>query len=173
MAPKNHSKKIQEGNLLKISSDPEINRILEQSDLSPANAKIVAMLFEFFERKIAQKDAIINETLNEIKIMKTNVQRIDKMEKKIDELENTVEILKSKIDTNEQYERLDTLIMSGAIPEVRPDEDCKSVIHNVLRERNLAINTSDISIAHRIGKKATSGRDNRNIIFKFDFCRPN
>ena len=147
--------------------DQDICKILQKSDLSPQNAKLFQSMCDYFEMKLTKKDEILRETLNEVKKMKTEIEKIEKMNRKINVLEETVEILKSKIDSNEQYERLDTMILSGGIPDVRPDENCIEVVQNVLLERNLQINRSDISIAHRTGKKPPPGSiDRRNIIFK-------
>ena len=81
-----------------------------------------------------------------------------------------IEALKGKLDSNEQYERRDALILSGpAVPEVSEREDCKHIVRGLLRdETRLNIDAADISIAHRVGRKPT-GRDKRQIIFKL--CR--
>ena len=77
----------------------------------------------------------------------------------------------ANIDVNEQYERKDTLIISGpTLPPVRNGEKCKDIVRELLRTHtNLLINDGDISIAHRIGKKPSATPDKRNIIFKL--CR--
>ena len=78
--------------------------------------------------------------------------------------------LTNKIDSNEQYERRDALVLSGPlVPEVSDREDCKQIIQRLLRDHTrLNLNVSDISTAHRIGK-STPGSNKRNIIFKL--CR--
>ena len=78
--------------------------------------------------------------------------------------------LSNKIDSNEQYERRDALVLSGPlVPEVSDREDCKQIIQRLLRDHTrLNLNVSDISTAHRIGK-STPGSNKRNIIFKL--CR--
>ena len=147
--------------------DPQISKILQKSELTPQNSILLQSICEYFEIKLARKDEILNETLCEVKKMQIELQRVEKMNKKIQDLVETVETLKSKIDNNEQYERLDIIIMSGTVPVVHPDENRINVVRYILHERNLNINSSDISIAHRIGKKPASGSDDkRNIIFK-------
>ena len=99
---------------------------------------------------------------------------ITSLKSKIKLQENThiahLDSLSVKIDSNEQYERRDALILSGPlVPEVSNGEDCKQLIQRMFRDHaRLNINVSDISIAHRLGK-VTRGPDKRNIIFKL--CR--
>ena len=82
-----------------------------------------------------------------------------------------VELMKTNIDSNNQYERLDTLIISGPeLPIACDTENSKLIIQDLLRREcnfNLAVN--DISTAHRIGRKPAGGEDRRNLIFKL--CR--
>ena len=82
-----------------------------------------------------------------------------------------VELMKTSIDSNNQYERLDTLIISGPeLPIACDTENSKLIIQDLLRREcnfNLAVN--DISTAHRIGRKPAGGEDRRNLIFKL--CR--
>lgn len=79
--------------------------------------------------------------------------------------------LKTDVDANDQYERRDTLILSGPnLPISSPNENCKEIVKNLLRSHtNLSLNDDDISIAHRIGQKPVNNQDKRNIIFKL--CR--
>ena len=99
---------------------------------------------------------------------------ISSLKSKIKLQENThiahLDSLSVKIDSNEQYERRDALILSGPlVPPVSDGEDCKHLIQRLFRDHaRLNINISDISIAHRLGK-ITRGPDKRNIIFKL--CR--
>ena len=75
--------------------------------------------------------------------------------------------INKKIDSNEQHERRDALVLSGPlVPEVFHREDLKRIIQRLLRSHTrLNVNVSDISTAHCIGK-TTPGTDERNIIFK-------
>ena len=98
-----------------------------------------------------------------------------KAESKLDQLEQLqskeVESLKTSIDLNGQYERRDTLIISGPdLPVASDNENSKLIIQDTLRRNlNLNLNPADISTAHRIGRKPAGGPDKRNIIFKL--CR--
>ena len=63
--------------------------------------------------------------------------------------------LRGKLDSNEQYERRDALILSGpAVPEVSDQEDCKQIVRGLPRDHSRSnTNTADISIAHRLRRK--------------------
>ena len=99
---------------------------------------------------------------------------ISSLKTKIKAQENThtthLNSITNKIDSNEQYERRDALVLSGPlVPEVSDREDCKQIIQRLLRDHTrLNLNVSDISTAHRIGK-TSPGVDKRNIIF--ELCR--
>ena len=83
-----------------------------------------------------------------------------------------VQSLRSDIDSNEQYERKDTLIVSGPDhPVASQNENSKIMVKNLLSEACVTVNLNDISIAHRIGRKPidAQARDKRGLIFKL--CR--
>ena len=96
---------------------------------------------------------------------------ISSLKAKIVTQENThitqLNSLTNKIDSNEQNERRDALVLSEPlVPEVSGWEDCKHIIHRLIRDHiRLNLNVSDISTAHRIGI-STTGSNKQNIIFK-------
>ena len=80
--------------------------------------------------------------------------------------------LEDKLDATEAYERRDTIILSGAVPAVSPNENISRVTVDLIRSkyRNVEINPEDISICHRLQDKAptTSGSQRApNIYVKF------
>ena len=58
--------------------------------------------------------------------------------------------------------------MSGNVPNVRPDEDCKQIVTDMLKDKiRLNEDKSQISVSHRVGSKPKrQGPDNRKILFK-------
>lgn len=85
----------------------------------------------------------------------------------MNDLHGKVECLETHLDEVEQYERRDTLIISGpSLPQDTPEEDAVKVILNTMKE-NVRINVkeNDVSVAHRLGNK----QQNRNspMIVKF------
>ena len=83
-----------------------------------------------------------------------------------------VQSLRSDIDCNEQYDRKDTLIISGPdLPVASQNENFKINVKNLLSEAGVIVNLNDFSLAHRIGRKLidAQAQDKRGLIFKF--CR--
>ena len=76
--------------------------------------------------------------------------------------------LQNKIDSNDQNERGDTLIISGPeTPTVTSDEKSKELLQALLcRHLNFNISLSDISVAHRL---TPTSRINKTIIC--NLCR--
>ena len=79
--------------------------------------------------------------------------------------------LQINLDSTNQYERRDTLVISGPdLPMHSEDENPKTLIQSLLRSGiRYNLDPSSISIAHRIGRKPARGEDRRNLIFKL--CR--
>lgn len=91
---------------------------------------------EVLKNEINSKDAIIDVMKNEIQELKSKVQELE-----------------TNIDNAEQYERRDTVIISGPVlpPESRP-ENTVDVVKGVIRDHlKINLNDSEISVAHRIG----------------------
>ena len=81
--------------------------------------------------------------------------------------------LESKIEDQEAYSRRDCCVFSGNLPEESTSENCVEIVKKLAREAfNTEILDSDISTAHRLGKRqlmvaATGPGKPRNIIVKF------
>ena len=113
----------------------------------------MSSIISYFDAKLADKE-----------------QQISDLTSSVGKLEKRVALLEEAVDDNQAYERRDTLILSGNIPEVRANEDCNFLVRKLLSEKiGVAISEEDISVAHRIGKKRDRGPDKRNVIFKL--CR--
>ena len=112
-------------------------------------------LRRYFDDILAKKDEEILQLKTESTELKTRIIK----------LENT-------LDEEDAYIRRDSLIFSGnAIPTVTNGELCKNIVKSVVEEKlKIKISDSDISVAHRLGKKPTAQiPDRRQIIAKF--CR--
>ena len=80
--------------------------------------------------------------------------------------------MRTDIDTNEQYERRDTLITTGPdLPVASQNENSKIIVKDLLTEIGVIVDLNDISIAHKIGRKPTNATtvDKSGLIFKL--CR--
>jgi len=120
-------------------------------DLSEDGKKIVMCLVTYF-------DSLLKDKQSDIDAMAT---RVDFLESRIQKFEET-------IDDAAAFEKRDTLILSGNIPKVTTDENCKQIVVNLLKNRTkFVISKDDISVSHRIGAKPRrQGADVRKILFK-------
>ena len=83
----------------------------------------------------------------------------------------TIESIQDSIDDTNQYARRGALTLSGkGIPAFNKDENTKEIVIDQLRRfAKYNLSSNDISIAHRLGPKPSSGPDKRNI--RFRLCR--
>lgn len=84
-----------------------------------------------------------------------NEVQIAHLESKVSALENKIIQLESTIDDVDQYERRDTVIISGpSLPEESNTENPAEIIVTTIKNQlHTNISLSDINVAHRIGKK--------------------
>ena len=143
----------------------QINTKISKSKLSPETKEIFTVLLSIFSTLQVEKDEKIlqlekNITDLEVKLREYETRTSD-----------TISEIQQKLDGNDQYERRDTLIISGPdIPEFSAGENLKITIQNLFSQKlGLQVQNSDFSVAHRLGPKPQSGPDRRNIIFKL--CR--
>ena len=98
-------------------------------------------------------------------------EKIQVLESQVKTLLNRVEKLEDAIDEGDAYERRDTLIISGEGSVVSQDETPVDVICSLVKEKlKLNLHQSDISTAHRMGRKSVSqAADKRKLVVKL--CR--
>ena len=126
-----------------------------------AKTIIAYVQFEFDKMKTELTDTVNSKNLE-----------IENLKSEVASLQNQVLKLENLVDESDAYERRDTLIFSGpAIPLVSQTENCSNLIQKLAKdELNCIVSPTDISTAHRLGKKPISQRpDRRSIIVKF--CR--
>lgn len=101
------------------------------------------------QKELVEKDKQINQLTCEVTTLKT---RVDDLELNHDNLD--------------QYERRDTVILSGAsLPQETPQENTTNVVTQTVREHlKINIKETDISITHRLGRPTQ--QHNRPIIVK-------
>ena len=105
-------------------------------------------------------------------MVKTKDEEIQKLTAEVGTLRKEVDKCREEIDSAEQYERRDTLVISGnAVPTFVTGEISSNVCRDLIKEKlRIEIKEADISTAHRIGKKPRSQQpDKRNLIMKL--CR--
>lgn len=122
----------------------------ETSNISEEGKTIVSTIIKAMQIIISQKDEVITQLQSQVRQLETRVS----------ELENLV-------DEVNQYERRDTIIVSGPnLPKEEHNENSVDVVVKSIKE-NLHINitNNDINVAHRLGVKK-SPIDTRPIIVK-------
>ena len=128
---------------------------LDINSLSKDLKLVVALITAHFDSVIKEKD-----------------EKIKQLETAFNTMKEKVDTLERKIDDNSQYERRDTLVISGnSIPTAQPNENCNLIVRSLIKEQTrLIIKEEDISTAHRIGRRPDNvQQDRRSIIFKL--CR--
>ena len=120
------------------------------SSLTSETKEIFSVLLDFFESIIKDKDEVIANYENKITSLQENVDRLE-----------------GKLDEFDQYNRGDTVVLSGEIPVETTNEDCKAKVLDLFEsELSLKLDPIDLSLVHRIGK-TTSGVVKRRIMAKF------
>ena len=136
------------------SSTVQLTTKIQKSKLPNETKEILTLLMSFFNEVLQEKNSKAVELQ----------QQVDTLEKKVEKLE-------ASIDQTSQYERRDTIVLSGpSIPNVSQGENCKTIARDLFREHlRMNIEENDISTAHRIGRQQNENPDKRNIILKL--CR--
>ena len=149
-------------------------KTLEDLQLSSKDGKtIVPVLVELFRNFEESQKLMFQELKAEFHTaMKNKDDVIASLSTEVGRLKVCVSKLEERIETNDQYERRDTLVLSGpAIPPSNSNENSAQLVKNLIRTNlNIQLDESDFSVAHRIGEKPASQRpDRRGLIVKF--CR--
>ena len=127
---------------------------INSAKLSSETKEVFSLLLSYFDHVLSEKNSVAEE-----------------LKERVSLLENKVEKLEASMDNTSQYDRRDTLIISGdSIPISSPEENCKKVVIDLfLAKLHLNIDQRDISVTHRVGRKMNNAPDKRNIILKL--CR--
>ena len=131
-------------------------------DVNQETKKVI----NFFENKF-------HSFKNEVEqLLASKEEVIAKLEQKIAFLERSVAAIDERCDDAEAYERRDTVIISGSeLPTATDQENPAEVVCETLKNKiGVIVQPTDISVAHRQGKKpASQTPDKRGIIVKL--CR--
>ena len=102
---------------------------------------------EYVVEMLAEKDAEIKFLKEEIVFLRKGVSAVEE-----------------RCDVAEAYERRDTIIVSGPeMPNARDGENSAQVVCDVIKNKiGVVVRSSDISVAHRHGRKTQSKREDRS-----------
>ena len=107
-----------------------------------------------------------------VALLDSKDSKIASLEEEIASLKKNLAAVDERCDEADAYERRDTVIVSGGeLPVPAEGENCSQVFCNTIKNKvGLTIKPSDISVAHRLGRKpASQSEDRRGIIVKL--CR--
>ena len=148
---------------LSIMSETRILNAIDEikSDFQSEFQSMKAEIRDLREILEARDDQITFQS-NEIKQLKEDASI----------LRATVQKLEYKIDSTEQYERKDCIIISGNIPSFQTGEITRDVVIQVIRSK-LSINIlpMDINVAHRLQSSNTRGQSAKPPNIYVKLCR--
>ena len=118
--------------------------------------------FSSMKEEIASLNATLSDKCKQIEDLSSEVSTL---KKKVSKLENA-------LDDEDAYVRRETIIFNGsAIPPSQSGEICNNEIRKVIKEKlKIELLASDISVAHRAGKKPNNQAPDRRGI-QVRFCR--
>lgn len=142
-----------------MTDDSEVNNLIES--LPKESQSLVKVLSKIiFIQLVAELSSVKKE-------LKEKDTQIANLTSEVNNLKDHVNDLEQKVDSVDQYERRDTVILSGpSLPEHTNSEHTTSVVVNTIRDYlKINIKETDISIAHRLGPQKQ--QKNKPIIVKF------
>ncbi|KAK3892402.1 hypothetical protein Pcinc_003772 [Petrolisthes cinctipes] len=103
-----------------------------------------------------ESKVMVNTSIKAVQlIMDRKDEHINQLKTEVVTLENRVSQLENQIDDVSQYERRDTVIISGpSIPQETNSESAADVVLDTIRETlKINISRNDINVPHRLGSK--------------------
>ena len=143
-----------------FSDNSEVNTLLETlSEESKATVKVLSKILDI---QLSEKLSILHNTIAEKDL------KIEKLETEVKDLNTKVQELENNIDSVDQYERRDTIILSGSsVPEESTSEVTNNVVISTIKDNlKIILHDSDISVSHRLGPKRQEHK--RPIIVKLN-----
>lgn len=140
------------------TSDSDVNALLETL---PAEYKtVVKVITEIISSQLSEK------IVNMQKELKEKDTKINQLENHLASLSGRVDNLELQLDNVDQYERRDTVILTGAsLPPETTQENTTNIVTQTIKDHlKINIKETDISVSHRLGQKKQ--QQNRPIIVK-------
>ena len=131
--------------------------VMDQQQQQPTSTANIMDLISSDISALSQEGKVIVSTI--VKALSIISQEkdteINKLQDRVDSLESKVTKLEEQLDDVEQYERRDTIIISGpALPSEQTMENPSSLVVNAIKDNlKININLGGINIAHRLGPK--------------------
>ena len=115
-----------------------------------------------------QKFAEVESLKQEVTVLKTQIQKLQGIQ---DSRDAQIQEMQDDADAANQYERKDTLILSGsAIPIMTESENSNELVLKLVKDKlKINMRPEDINTCHRLGPISRANLGKRNIIVKL--CR--
>ena len=159
-----------------IVSDELRNKLDEFSDITATSndgKKLMLPFLKVFQEFLTSLENKFDGFKKEmIEINKEKDEDIALLKNEVNRQKNRISTLEDQLDEKDQYVRRESVIFSGeSLPVYSEQEDCVTHVINLISRKlgteEFEIFPTDISIAHRMGPKPTSGTDRRSIIARF------
>lgn len=148
----------QENEAMTTTGESDVNALLETL---PEEYKIVVkVITEIISSQLSDKIVNLHKELSD------KDKQINELKSEVISLTRRVDDLELHTDNLDQYERRDTVILSGAsLPPETAQENTAHVVTQAIKEHlKINIKEADISVTHRLGKPTQ--QKNRPIIVK-------
>ena len=122
----------------------------------PASLSILNTIQDNITTLSEEGKVIVNTIVKVLQtLLESKDQKIDELQSRVKVLENKVSDLECQIDDVNQYERRDTIIVSGpSLPRETTNENPTEIVVNAIKANlKLNIDHTDINVAHRMGNK--------------------
>lgn len=148
----------EENGAMATTSDSDVNTLFES--LPEEYKTVVKVITEMITDRLSVK---LSELQKEIAVKD---KQISNLKSDITSLTSRVNDLELSLDSVDQYERRDTVILTGAsLPPETPQENTTNIVTQVVKNHlKISLKDSDISVTHRLGPKRQ--QLNRPIIVK-------
>ena len=176
----------------KMTSFEFVSKKIKDSKLNIELKDIFSVFLDLFktlnhdrDSRVTKIDQLFKEQMGKTSIqieeMHTNlVEKLENKSKEVVSLKNQLVLLEKKVvkleyglDSQDQYERKDSVILSGpALPDVKERENCHEIVSQLVKNHlNIEVQPKDISVTHRLGHKnqTQASASKRNIYIKL--CR--
>ena len=143
--------------LAKLSKLDSIEQKLDSIEEDMKNMNVTIL-----ELQTSVKSAHVNlsETREEIRVMKTRISKIDKLESEVVSLRNCNKNLQQRLIEQEAYSRRENIVIDGLKEEEH--EDCEAEVQALLSHK-LGVDSCSFERCHRQGKRTVGARPRRII----------
>ena len=145
---------------------------------APTNIKGLVVILKDFSKSIQDSmEFTFNQRFDNMErkfeeLLQQRNEKVTALETEVASLKNKVEKLEERIESNDAYERRDTVIISGSqVPAPAAGENCTQIVMKLVQDNlQVSLQPDEISVCHRLASRSTSDPPSkRSVIVKF--CR--